>query len=206
MEPNAGVANARSNPTMLSDALGIVNGTSAGLPRGWPHWSNESSFRSRRGDRRWPHEDLAPQFESLDSDERQFALARTHLREGQGAFRTRLLDAYDRRCAITGERTEPVLDAAHIQPYLGPRSSHIQNGLLLTKEFHALFDKGLVTVTPDLLVRVSPAIRERWTNGGRYYEHDGRRLAVLPRVPAHEPSRAALRWHNEHRFERGSVA
>jgi putative restriction endonuclease len=151
-------------------------------------------------------EDLAQQFELLDSDERQFAAARTHLREGQGAFRTRLLDAYGRRCAITGERTEPVLDAAHIQPYLGPRSSHIQNGLLLTKEFHALFDKGLVTVTPDLHVRVSPAIRERWTNGRRYYEHDGRRLAVLPRDPAHEPSRAALRWHNEHRFERGSVA
>ena len=54
-------------------------------------------------------------------------------REGQGAFRVRLLRAYEGRCAITGEHTEPVLDAAHIQPYLGPGSNHIQNGLLLTK-------------------------------------------------------------------------
>lgn len=42
-----------------------------------------------------------------------------------------------------------VLDAAHIQPCLGPRSNHPQNGLVLTKEFHALFDRGYVTVTPE---------------------------------------------------------
>ena len=59
----------------------------------------------------------------------------------------------------------PVLDAAHVQPYLGPRSNHIQNGLLLTKEFHALLDQGLVTVTPDYVVRVSTRIREHWDRG-----------------------------------------
>jgi hypothetical protein len=37
-------------------------------------------------------------------------------RLGQGAFRLLVTDAYGRRCAVTGERTLPVLDAAHIRP------------------------------------------------------------------------------------------
>jgi putative restriction endonuclease len=65
-------------------------------------------------------------FEPLAADDRQVVLAAQTEREGQGTFRARLLDAYGGRCAITGEHTEPVLDAAHIQPYLGPRQPHAE--------------------------------------------------------------------------------
>jgi putative restriction endonuclease len=139
--------------------------------------------------------EFAPQFQLVDTDERQLVLARTASRQGQGAFRARLLDAYGSQCAITGEHTEPVLDATHIQPYLGPRSNHVQNGLLLTKEFHALFDEGLVTVTPEHCVRVSSRIKERWRNGRRYYPYDGQSIR-LPSSPDVRPSRDALEWHN----------
>jgi predicted restriction endonuclease len=145
-------------------------------------------------------EEFAPSFELVDADERQLVLAKSVCREGQGAFRTRLLSAYDGRCAITGEHTVPVLDAAHVQPYLGPRSNHLQNGLLLTKEFHALLDEGLVTVTPDYVVRVSSRIRERWKNGRRYYPFDGRPLESLPVSPRDRPSPEALDWHNRRVF------
>jgi putative restriction endonuclease len=134
-------------------------------------------------------------FELIDADERRLREARQITREGQGTFRARLLDAYSHRCAITGERTEPVLDAAHIQPYLGPRSNHVQNGLLLTKEFHALFDEGLVTVTPSYEVLVSPRLHERWKNGRRFYSYDRRLLVGLPEDLASRPSRDALEWH-----------
>lgn len=140
-------------------------------------------------------DELVKPFHPEELDERKLVLAHSIQREGQGAFRTRLLDAYGRRCAITGERTEPVLDAAHIQPYLGPRSNHIQNGLLLTKEFHTLFDLGYVTVTAALEVRVSPRLRAEWHNGGRYYPYDGRRLVQLPGDVALRPSPLALEWH-----------
>jgi putative restriction endonuclease len=110
------------------------------------------------------------------------------------------LSAYAGQCAITGEHTEPVLDAAHIQPDLGPRSNHVQNGLLLTKEFHALFDRGYVTVTPEHEVRVSPRLRKDWHNGHRYYPYDGKRLLVVPERSNLQPSSEALEWHNERRF------
>jgi putative restriction endonuclease len=147
-------------------------------------------------------DDLGDRFVPLDIDERAFALREIVDREGQGSFRLRLLDAYEGRCAITGEHTEPVLDAAHIQPYLGPRSNHLQNGLLLTKEFHALFDKGYVGVTPDYEVRVSERLREDWRNGRRYYPYDKQRLLHVPVSADSRPSRDALAWHFERVFRK----
>lgn len=150
-----------------------------------------------------PPEDLeAAPFQPLVADERSVVMAEQVAREGQGAFRTRLLDAYGGRCAITGEHTEPVLDAAHIQPYLGPRSNHVQNGLLLTKELHALFDRGYVTVTPDYVVRVSKSLRDEWKNGHRYYPFDGQPLREVPAKSSQRPSAAALAWHEAHLFRR----
>jgi putative restriction endonuclease len=71
---------------------------------------------------------------------------------------------------------------------------------LLTKEFHTLFDRGYVTVSPDYEVRVSEALREHYQNGARYYRYDKQQLRRRPDDPAHHPSRAALEWHREHRF------
>jgi putative restriction endonuclease len=147
-------------------------------------------------------DDLAEAFVPLEIDERAHALRDVVEREGQGAFRLRLLGAYEGRCAITGEHTQPVLDAAHIQPYLGPRSNHLQNGLLLTKEFHALFDQGYVGVTPDYEIRISERLRTDWKNGRRYYPYDRQRLTQLPTAAELMPSRDALAWHLEHVFKR----
>ena len=139
-------------------------------------------------------------FRPINVDGRTFALRDSVEREGQGAFRLRLLAAYGGHCAITGEHTEPVLDAAHIQPYLGPSSNHVQNGILLTKEFHALFDRGYVGVTPDYEVRVSERLRADWRNGRRYYPFDRQRLVHVPDAEASRPSREALEWHLENVF------
>jgi len=146
-----------------------------------------------------PAELGAQPFELLNDDERTWTYGAQAAREGQGTFRLRLMQAYG-RCAITGEHTPIVLDGAHIQPYRGPRSNHPQNGLLLTKEFHALFDAGYVTVTPDLEVRVSERLRLDFQNGHRYYPFDRKPLVAVPANEALAPSREALEWHMRHRF------
>lgn len=119
-----------------------------------------------------------------------------HPRLGQGAFRLLVTDAYERRCAITGERTLPVLDAAHIRPYAASGPHELRNGLLLRKDLHALFDAGYVTVTPSLEVRVSRRIREEFENGRDYYALD-RRSVRLPAPPAPPPSPEHLEWHGD---------
>lgn len=122
-------------------------------------------------------------------------------RLGQGAFRVLVTDAYQRRCAITGERTLPVLEAAHILPFSERGPNEVANGLLLRSDFHKLFDLGLVTVTPELSIEVSPQIREEWVNGKVYYRLHGQHLANIPSEPIHRPGSDFLRWHNENRFQ-----
>ena len=100
---------------------------------------------------------------------------------------------------MTGEHAVPVLEAAHITPYLGPTSNHLQNGLILRSDLHRLYDTGYVTVTPDLRLAVSGKLREEFENGKAYYAMDGQRLMV-PNDSAERPSRAALLWHAENVF------
>ena len=124
-------------------------------------------------------------------------LARARL--GQGAFRVLVTEAYDRRCAVTGERTLPVLEAAHIRPYDAEGPHRTQNGLLLRADLHKLFDRGLITVTPGCRVEVSPRIKEEYENGREYYRFHGQRLFKVPSSP-NAPDPEFLRWHNENRY------
>lgn len=150
-------------------------------------------------DRATPPPELADHFELLPCDERRWRQVRQPVREGQGTFRLRLLDAYGQRCAVTRERVVPVLEAAHIQPYLGAASNHVQNGLLLRSDLHHLYDEGYLTVTPDYTMRVSDRIREEYQNGRDYYALRDRPVKV-PDDPARKPSRDALAWHEEFVF------
>jgi putative restriction endonuclease len=106
-------------------------------------------------------------------------------------------DAYERRCAITGERTLPVLEAAHIKPYSSGGPHEPQNGLLLRSDLHTLFDQGYMTVdAKQLKVIVSSRIREEFENGRDYYHLHGRAIR-LPQESDSLPSREYLTFHNE---------
>lgn len=120
-------------------------------------------------------------------------------RLGQGAFRIVVTDSYSRRCAVTGERTLPALDAAHIRPYALGGEHAASNGLLLRRDIHSLFDAGYVTVTPDLRFEVSRRIREEFENGRHYYALHGQKLTE-PSRQDWRPATSMLAWHNENCF------
>lgn len=118
-------------------------------------------------------------------------------RLGQGAFRVVVTDSYERRCAVTRERTLPVLQAAHIRPYADGGRHEPRNGLLLRSDIHQLFDRGYITVTPELRLEVSLRIREEFENGRDYYALAGKRISD-PGSPEACPDPSALEWHNQH--------
>lgn len=118
-------------------------------------------------------------------------------RIGQGAFKVLITDAYQRRCAITGEKTLPVLEAAHIKPYSLNGPHEINNGLLLRRDFHTLFDRGYLTVDKNLTIEVSHRIKEDFGNGREYYAHHGSKLLVLPEREEQLPDPYFLEWHNQ---------
>ena len=121
-------------------------------------------------------------------------------RLGQGAFRLAVTSAYARSCAVSGEHSLPVLDAAHIRPYANEGDHRVSNGLLLRTDIHRLFDKGYVTVTEDLRFAVSSRLREEFDNGKIYYALHGSEVRVPPNQ-ADRPDHKLLAWHNEHVFE-----
>jgi putative restriction endonuclease len=77
----------------------------------------------------------------------QPTLIRPRLR--QGAFRVSVTDIYGRRCSVTGEKTLPILDAAHIRPFGEGGAHEVSNELLLRTDIHRLFDLGYVTISSD---------------------------------------------------------
>jgi len=122
-------------------------------------------------------------------------------RLGQGAFRVVVTDAYGRHCAVTGEKTLPVLDAAHIRPVFQGGVHRVDNGLLLRSDVHTLFDRGYVTVTPNYQFRVSTRLRSDWQNGRVYYDLDGQTIS-LPADRRAQPSAVELEWHADTVFLR----
>lgn len=114
-------------------------------------------------------------------------VARARSRLGQGAFRVMVTDAYQRRCAVTGEKTLPVLEAAHIRPYALSGPNRVSNGLLLRSDLHTLFDLGYITVTPELRLLVSRRLREEWHNGLEYSDAKQSRNPLRPWSPRVAP-------------------
>ena len=120
-------------------------------------------------------------------------------RLGQGAFRLAVTDAYERRCAVSGEKTLPILDAAHIRSYGEGGEHDPANGLLLRTDIHRLFDLGYVTVSDDHRFEVSHRLKADFDNGRHYYDLHGLSIRSPQRGYA-APAADALAWHREHRY------
>ncbi|WP_198950205.1 HNH endonuclease [Kineosporia sp. A_224] len=119
------------------------------------------------------------------------------VRVGQAAFKALVQEAYDRRCAITGEKIVPVLQAAHIRPVTDEGENRVDNGLLLRSDVHTLFDRGYLAVHPEKrTLLVSRRLREDWGNGDEFYRRaeSGEPIRV-PRRRADRPNTDFLTWH-----------
>jgi predicted restriction endonuclease len=82
------------------------------------------------------------------NDERQKRAREVVTRPGQRKFKSELMKAYGGCCSITGCSVEAVLEAAHIIPYLGAKTDHPSNGLLLRVDIHKLFDNYYLSINP----------------------------------------------------------
>lgn len=110
-----------------------------------------------------------------------------------------MTDVYQRRCAVTGERTLPILDAAHIRPYGQGGEHDITNGLLLRTDIHRLFDLGYVTVSTDAKFEVGSRLKEDFENGKHYYAMHGQAVS-WPSHPEQRPRPELLEWHQANSF------
>lgn len=124
-------------------------------------------------------------------DARHRTVATIVRRRGQPAFRRKLLEEYDGKCAITGCSVVALLEAAHISPYKGDRTNVAENGLLLRADIHTLFDLQLLCIEPDgLTVCLHPDLRD-----SEYAHLQGVRIGQAKNAMG-RPSAEALRVHS----------
>ena len=128
----------------------------------------------------------------------QYALR--EVRQGQGTFRVEVTDAYHRQCAVSRERSLPVLEAAHIIEWSDTHTNDVTNGILLRADIHKLFDAGYVTIDPDgYRFVVSKRLKEDYDNGKEYYLLHGTHI-LLPEDPNAWPNMERIKSHNSERF------
>ncbi len=124
------------------------------------------------------------------SDERQKRSRDVVTRPGQKRFKSDLMKAYGGCCAITGCSVEAVLQGSHIIPYMGAKTDHPSNGLLLRVDIHKLFDSHYLSINPDAnKVEISPVLRNT------YYEKLAGQSLRMPRSKTDRPNHKALLKH-----------
>ena len=128
--------------------------------------------------------------------------ALVRVRINQAFFRRTVLSAYGSKCCITGIDAVELLNASHIKPWSEdiPNRTNPQNGLCLNAFHDRAFDKGLITISDEFKVKLSPkvATREGLAWRSMLLDYDG----VAIRLPAHFlPSQEFLKYHRKHKFQ-----
>jgi putative restriction endonuclease len=128
------------------------------------------------------------------------AIVRT--RVNQAFFRAAVLAAYSSSCCVTGCSVTEFLNASHIVPWAVDikNRTNPRNGLCLNAIHDRAFDCGLLTVTPDLHVNISPKAKKKSSDIGTrdlLVRYEG--ASITP--PRHfAPAPEFLTYHNEKVF------
>lgn len=120
-----------------------------------------------------------------------------------GLFKKTILKIFNHTCCISGMKIEfnsnvQMIDACHIHPFSISYDDTITNGLALSPNLHRAFDKGLLTINSNYIVRISPTVKD---NNSTYSisQFEGQQIN-LPEKEKWFPSTASLEWHSEEVF------
>lgn len=118
-------------------------------------------------------------------------------RVGQDIFRAGLIEYWEGRCAVTGLSVPELLRASHIKPWVACATDaerlDVFNGFLLAPQLDAAFDRGLITLSDEGAVIISPLLSAGDRQALAIDEH--LRLAGLA-----DGHRHYLKWHREYVF------
>ena len=124
-----------------------------------------------------------------------FTMRTVRARKGQPQFRQELLNRFGNMCAFTGACHTAALDAAHLYSYAREGEHRVDEGLLLRKDLHKLFDSELVGVSSLRTLLLHPGL-----GNTQYQSLAGARLKVeLPNraLELLDEHRSGLNWLEE---------
>lgn len=126
----------------------------------------------------------------MSGPQRRYARRITQQRLHQPEFRARVIQAYERRCAICELRHVSLLDASHIiaDKHADGRPS-VANGLSLCKIHHAAYDQNLLGISPGRVVHLNRTMLDEIDGPMLRHglqEMHGRQI-VVPRAKSERP-------------------
>ena len=105
------------------------------------------------------HQDILDQV-GLDLEVSEYEADKAKKQTRSPDFRNRVLSAYEYRCAVCGfnvrlGHTLVGVEAAHIKWHQAGGPDHEQNGIALCSLHHKLFDRGVFTLSNELIFQVA---------------------------------------------------
>lgn len=151
----------------------------------------------------WPdsiHDTIADEL-GLDLDVSTSVAAN---RQRDPRFRSAVLRAYERRCAVCGFQASIGgallgIEAAHIHFKVDGGPDVVTNGLALCSLHHKAFDLGAIGISHDLRVVVSQDVDGNAPGRRALVDFSGRRLEDA-QTSSDRPGAKFLRWHQRYVF------
>lgn len=124
------------------------------------------------------------------------------LRVNQNFFRSSVLAAYGCKCCISGIRSPELLTASHIVPWSFDKKNRLnpRNGLCLSALHDRAFDRGLLTILPNLTVSIASELKKARKNLATqqfFLQYDGTKITLPDRFV---PDLELIRFHNQNVF------
>ena len=142
--------------------------------------------------------DIESQRAHLEQTEPTTREALIQARRGQGMFREQLIFVWAGKCAVTKCTAQPLLRASHIKPWRDSTDAerlNRYNGLMLSPNLDAAFDRGLISFSDQGAVMISTQLSDA----------DAKSIGILPGlrlVCVFEENKPFLALHRQlHGFE-----
>lgn len=123
-------------------------------------------------------------------------------RVNQSFFRFIILTSYENRCCITGLSVPELLVASHIIPWSVDEKKRMipHNGLCLNMLHDKAFDKGLITITPEYVLKLSPSLKglkDQTALAAFFASFENKPIRMPQRF---YPDKSFLKYHNDNVF------
>lgn len=130
------------------------------------------------------------------------ALRMVEVRTKQLLFRRVVLSSYSESCCVSGLSEKRLLVASHIIPWSIATKERLNptNGLCMSALHDKAFDCGLMTVLPDMTVKISEELKRLRSEPfirSTLIDFEGRRIREPEKF---YPKADFLHWHNENVF------
>lgn len=125
------------------------------------------------------------------------------VRINQSFFRASVLASYNFTCCITGISTSELLIASHIMTWASDHSNRLnpRNGLCLNALHDRAYESGLIAITPDYKIKVSPKLKKGKDHASlrQYFLKHENKSIILPTKFLPDPD--FLAHHLKNRFQ-----